>query len=123
MTMLDRLESSVLFRLTRLVSLLVVAFGAIMITLACVWYLQNAVPVATSVSSAEVRELMNAQPDSTLVDRPHGAATSFGATAVSAEVERLLAELPRTEVDLPAMRSQITRWLDELPDASAQLGQ
>jgi hypothetical protein len=119
MSTLDRLESSFLFRLTRLLSLLVVVVAGILIVVAGFAFLKIAVPVATSVSSAEVREVMKSQPEPSLTERP--LSLDRDATAVNAEVDQLLAELPRTEIDLPMMRAQIKRWLDELPDAGTRL--
>ena len=120
MSALDRLESSVLFRLTRLLSFLVIVLAAILIAVAGYAFLQIAVPVATSVTSAEVRELMKSQPEPSLTGRPQSA-DDIEAAAVNSEVDRFVAELPRTGIDLPMMRAQIRRWLDEFPDVDTRL--
>jgi hypothetical protein len=120
MGILDRLESSVLFRLTRFLSLAVVALASLAVAGAVYAYIRVAVPLTTSVSTAEIRELMKSQPEPVLTAEPQSR-IDREVSLLGSEVGHLLAELPRDEIDPAMMRVQLNSWLNELSDTDAML--
>ena len=113
MSFLDNLETAVLFRFARLLTLLLVLGGVLMTVVGIILYDPLSLGQSSHVTAAEVRSELTANPQAQAPVQPR---YDSGGIAVSAELDRFILLFDPNEYDRTQLRAEASNWVQQLQD-------
>ncbi|MGA2966133.1 MAG: hypothetical protein ABSD64_07965 [Terriglobales bacterium] len=113
MSFLDNLETTVLFRFARLLTLLLVLAGAVMTVFGIILYDPLSLGQSSYVTAAEIRSELTANPQVLAPAQPRYDA---GGIAVSAELDRFILLFDPNEYDRAQLRAEASSWVQQIED-------
>jgi hypothetical protein len=113
MSFLDNLETAVLFRFARLLTLLLVLAGVLMTVFGIILYDPLSLEQSSHVTAAEVRSELTANPQ---VQAPVQPNYDAGEIDISAELDRFILLFDPNEYDRTQLRAEATGWVQQLQD-------
>ena len=119
MSFLDNLETAVLFRFARLLTLLLVLGGVLMTVVGIILYDPLSLGQSSHVTACEVRSELTANPQAQAPVPPR---YDSGGIAVSAELDRFILLFDPNEYDRTQLRAEASKWVQQLqyPDDRVQ---